>query len=305
MQRSTAILLVGYKRPELILNSIERFRLLGDLQIVVSVDGLKIPDPKLTNEWRAMSISFPDIQWKLRDTNLGLAGHIYTAISEVFDEYQNCIVLEDDVQVEVGPILETKELLNSRLPKSTLTVGLFGGLPYIPFLSKVLRNRWRQTKYFSAWGWGIQREDWVGFTLEIASQYESELDRLIINRLGMSRLSIWKRRFKIVADNPNFTWDYQLFLYSLILNKRHILPTYRTCENVGFEDPRATNTRDPRPSWYKGAASKTVIRRTLRKQVSVISFLLQILDSLTWAGDQPLLQKVKVLKRRLIQKELA
>jgi len=228
-----------------------------------------------------------------------------TAITEVLNEYENCIVLEDEVQVEVSTLLKMRELLNSRLPKSVLTVGLFGGLPSLPFLSKVLKNRWRSTRYFSAWGWGIQREDWKEFDLNIASKYESEIDSLIIRHLGKNRLTTWKRRFKIVAENPNFTWDYQLFLYSLVLNKKHILPTFRTCENVGFDDSRASNTRDGLPSWYKGSSSRLISHKKARGEKTLITAILQIVDSLTWAADHPQIQNIREFRRKLMNKKSA
>jgi len=305
MSRSTAVLLVGYNRPELILKSIERLANLGDLRIIVSIDGQKIPNSNLADNWRSISNLYSRLTWKLRNTNLGLATHIVTAITEVLNEYDNCIVLEDDVQVEVSPLLEMGELLNSRLPNSVLTVGLFGGLPSLPFLSSILKNRWRSTRYFSAWGWGIQREDWKNFDLNIASRYESELDSLIIKYLGKSRLATWKRRFKIVAENPKFTWDYQLFLYSLVFNKKHILPTFRTCENVGFDDSRASNTRDGLPSWYKGSSSRSISHKKARGDKTLITAILQIVDSLTWAGDQPQIQKTREFRRKFLNKKSA
>jgi len=298
VSRSTAILLVGYRRPELILDSIEKLTRLTEVNIVVSIDGPKTPDLELADEWQSIYIRFPSLRWKFRERNLGLAEHIFTAISEVLNEYQNCIVLEDDVQVDIAPLTETMKLLDSRLPESVLTVGLFGGMPRIPFLSKSLRNRWRITRYFSAWGWSIQREDWKDFKLEIAQHHIEKLDQIVITRLGMKRLSIWRRRFRLVAENPHFTWDYQLFLYSLILNKKHILPTYRTCDNLGFNDVRATNTQDSRPSWYRGKSADSISFGNPRSEKSLITSALQVVDSITWVGDQPYLQELRDLKRK-------
>jgi hypothetical protein len=300
VKRSTSVLIIGYNRPELVLASIKRLERVENVKKIVSIDGQKFPDARISSQWTAMSEEFPNFTWIIREENLGLAKHVFTAISEAMKESQNCIVLEDDVVARADNIIKMNCFLEKRLPNSVLTIGLFGGIPAFPFIRSIYRNRWRYTKYFSAWGWGIQREDWHDFSLDIARRERENLDNIIKDKLGKNRLSIWKRRFEAVADSPAFTWDYQLFLYSLILGKRHILPTYRTCENIGFEDVRASNTRDARPSWYRGRAAVKVDVQKLRRHNSIGSLILQWVDSLTWAGDQPLMQKFREFKRKFL-----
>lgn len=300
MKRSTSVLIIGYNRPELVLASIKRLERVENVKKIVSIDGQKIPDARISSQWTVMSEEFPNFTWIIREENLGLAKHVFTAISEAMEESQNCIILEDDVVARADNIIKMNCFLEKRLPNSVLTIGLFGGIPAFPFIRSIYRNRWRYTKYFSAWGWGIQREDWHEFSLDIARRERENLDEIIKDKLGKNRLSIWKRRFEVVADSPAFTWDYQLFLYSLILGKRHILPTYRTCENIGFEDDRASNTRDARPSWYRGRAAVKVDVQKLRRHNSIGSLILQWVDSLTWAGDQPLMQKFREFKRKFL-----
>jgi hypothetical protein len=297
MNRSTALLLIGYNRPDLALRALTELASLREMQVLVSVDGAKTKEVTISDEWMALARSFSEANWVFRDTNLGIAQHVFLAISEALQEFDNCIVVEDDVRADTQMLLEMKKLLDKRLPSSILTVGLFGGLPALPILSSFLRNRWRKTPYFSSWCWGIQSEDWEGFSLEIARNYASNLDDLITKRIGRKKIPIWKRRFNNVIQRPEFTWDYQLFLYSMVLNKKHILPTFRTCENIGFNDARATNTKNRKPSWYRGRKATRVVSESLRRQNSFLSKLLQWIDSLTWVGDQPLLQKVREFKR--------
>ena len=300
MKRSTAVLIIGYNRPELVLASIKRLANVENVKKIVSIDGQKIPDARISSQWTAMSEEFPNFTWIIREENLGLAKHVFTAISEAMQKSQNCIVLEDDVVASAENVTKMKEFLEERLPNSALTIGLFGGMPAIPLMRSIYQNRWRYTRYFSAWGWGMQREDWKDFSLDIARRERENLDKIVMGKLGKKYLKIWRRRFEKVADNPAFTWDYQLFLYSLTLGKKHILPTYRTCENFGFEDVRASNTRDAKPSWYRGRAAIKVDGQKLRKYNSIGSLILQWVDSLTWAGDQPLMQKFREFKRKFL-----
>ena len=53
-------------------------------------------------------------------------------------------------------------------------------------------------------------------------------------------------------SNPSLTWDFQMQFTSFVNNLYHLLPKYRLCDNVGFDDLRATNTKNRRPNWYRG-----------------------------------------------------
>lgn len=297
MTRNSAILILAYQRPDFLLERLKEVETLRDKAVFVSVDFSVENSQDLAKRFQELKFSFPIYRWIFRETNLGLARHIHTAISEVLQEYENCIVIEDDVAANPLGIKSLSEILEERLPPDILTVGLFGGLPSFKVLELLCQNRWRKTRYFSAWCWGIQREDWVGFSLEFVRDLPVPLQEILETEVGRRRKAVWSSRLGKVVLNPEFTWDYQMFFYGIIKGKKHLLPVTRAADNLGLGDTRATNTKHKRPTWYIGKSSNSYInpRQQLRSRVGTI--ILQRIDSFTWASDSPFLLKLKRLRK--------
>lgn len=297
--RTTAILVLGYSRPEFVVDRLTELQKSPEVQVIVSIDNFADSHKDLRASWLSLEKMFPQVKWWFRESHLGIAKNLFDSVTQVFDLYDNCIIIEDDVSTHLSSVSSLVRILEKRLPKEILTVGLFGGLPSTKILDLVLKNRWRKTRYFSAWGWAIQREDWSLFSLYLVHDLKEVVNDVIKLRMGKRRLHIWSRRFSTVVDNPLKTWDYQLFFYSLLLNKQHLLPIFRLSENLGFNDARATNTRSGKPSWYFGkinqenSISDSVLTNRIFQRV------LQLVDSFTWVSDSPTIQEIRSKKNML------
>lgn len=291
MSRKTSILILGYNRPDLL--SLRLIQLAKSrFPVTVSIDGPKSRDNELQNSFRELKRVFSQFNWRFRKENLGIAQHLFTSISEVFIDFDNCVIIEDDIEIEVQSIEAIANLLATRLPSDILTVGAFSALPACWPLEKLIRNKWRKTGYFSAWGWGVQREDWSNFSLELARNVSLDLEEFLRASLGAKRTEIWSRRISAVVRDPKFTWDYQMYLYGLRLQKNHLLPIFRLIDNQGFSDLRATNTKSHKPSWFFGKASKNPPQSNYAWASSRIGQILEILDRATWVSD---FQTIKLL----------
>lgn len=295
MKRSTAILLVGYSRPDFIRKRIDELRSTIDFPVIVSIDGTQTDQASLT-EWRILQREFPELVWRFQKKNLGISKHIFVAISEVLQEFANCFVIEDDISIGAHNLKSALYMLENRLPEDVMTVGLFGGLPSTRVLRGFCKNGFRKSKYFSAWGWGIQREDWANFHLEIVQSFGPDLQEFIVDSFGTRKAAVWNKRFAQVQEDPYRTWDFQLFFYSLILGKKHLLPIFRSCDNEGFGDSRATNTKDLKPSWYLGKTGVIEIERTIPSENIFCQRILEQVDSLTWVADNLTIQKMRKIK---------
>lgn len=302
MTRSSAILLLGYSRPDFVTKRLTELKEVNNIPIVVSVDG-KNGSQIGNSAWNDIVNTHTNIEFYFQDNNLGLARHMHEAVSSVLRVFDNCFVVEDDVSVNASVIQTAIRQLEMRLPDGVITVGLFGGLPEIFPLTILLKNRFRKTNYFSPWGWGIQREDWFDFSLDVARIHRSEVFSVLSSSLGKRKARIWNGRIAKVAKNPEFTWDYQFFFFALLAKKRHLLPTFRSCENQGFQDARATNTTGKLPSWYFGKSSKSIHEENWSNTNKLIENFLQTIDSFTWASDSAILQSMRHSKfrRRLIR----
>ena len=297
MKRSTAVLVLGYSRPEFVKNRLEELSLWvsSGNKVYVSIDGSKKnADSTISKDFDYLEDQFPQFNWIRRKENLGLVNHLTTQIEWCLETYENVVIVEDDISISLSSLSAIDEVLSEPLDPSVMTVGLFGSLPAnAAFLA--LNNRWRKSRYFSAWGWGIQREAWSLYSPEIVKQKGLE----VLNKsnywreLNNEQRRRWIYRFSKVKDNPRLTWDYQMQFISFANDLVHILPKYRLCDNVGFGDLRATNTTEHRPRWYRGKMT----RKTPKSREDFIGQkqgrLLEIIDSYTWIGDRNLMDRIR------------
>jgi hypothetical protein len=288
--RKTALLILGFNRPEFVRERLEECSFISEygIQIICSIDGL--PTGHLSsqqNDYRDIAEEFDGVEWLFEQENLGLAIHITRRISEVLENYDNVIVIEDDVSVSKYGLLSLKTALEEELPSDVLTIGLFGSLPGNS-IERIFKNNWRDSIYFSAWGWAIQREKWNLYSLNIVSNcgIESLVESSSWQSLSNSQRRRWERRFSKVLWDPRSTWDFQMQFLTFSKDFIHCLPIWRMCDNNGFADGRATNTKNPKPRWYVGSKSEIEGNMSVATRSRIINTFCQFIDSWTWIGDR-------------------
>lgn len=242
--------------------------------IADSVEKFRIENPS-----REISVNF-------NPRNLGLASHITSTVSRVLQEFEFCIVLEDDVSISnnfISTLMNFRRFLN----ENVLTVGGFSGHPL--GLRIFMRNQMRTTNYFSAWGWMISRKGWKQYEFRLPQS--NYMERLNSSRswqnYSKSQKRIWLRRFSKVAVAKPGTWDFQMQFTTISRDAVHLLPLFRICDNIGFQDPRSTNNKNKRPRWMGSPTGK---QKDLIYSFKIGNKLDGFLDSLTFAGDIPILR---------------
>jgi len=285
----TATLLVGFNRPELIEKRLAEISKFSNLKLYISIDGprKKSNDAKNNNEilkiiekWKTKL----DIVEIIHKKNIGLALNITSSIEKVLESNESIFVIEDDVSVSneaYESIICAKNFAN---PKNA-TVGGFGFINR-PLLNARLglKNQFRETPYFSAWGWCIDRNTFSNYVLDLSSiKIAKELrDSKIWNMLDAREREIWICRFDRVLKDPFYTWDLQMQFMSFKFEKMHYLPLFRIIENEGFNDPRGTHIKGRKPRWYIGDNSILKMSPNLYTEIRVIKKLWIWLDRYTW-----------------------
>lgn len=300
MSRSTAILLTSYNRPELIELQLKALLEVEGANVFVSID--RDQQGNINSEIKDLSVGkYSSFAWVFQENKLGVGGHILFMVTRLLSEFDNCIVIEDDVKISKKVLISGMNLLSTKLPKDCLTIGFFGAMPY-NLLTRILfgRNKWRKTEYFSAWGWGTQSEVWKKYSPFLdETKFDEELQRSSLwQKKGQESKVRWTRRFKVVADSPKFTWDFQMAYATYKEGCFHLLPTYRSVENLGLNDIRSTNTKTQRPRWIFGQAQGAEIGTG----IDLDSFRQRILESLgkvTWAGDSDLFPQMNNMRRKV------
>ena len=292
------ILLVGFNRPEKILERTKEILSWNPSDLYISIDAAKTSvERNSTREIRDQLKPFivnPRVHLIFRSQNYGIKGHIPHAIDEILQKHSAIVVIEDDVQcseIFYGEICKALNLHGN----DYLTVGGFSSLPFRFFAT---RNRWRETRYFSAWGWGITRESWLKYerTIDVQNLHINLEGSKIWKKLSNSQKKTWIGRFSKVSTGEKITWDFQMQYSSFVHNYYHLNSLFRICENQGFSDERGTNTKSKRPlplgRYYLNNSpfDKILLRR-------IPQIALEFLDSFVIAGDRVLLHKLSKIRR--------
>jgi len=295
---NTATLLVGFNRPELIEKRLKEISKFPNLKLFISVDGprnnssdKKSNDEilKIIEKWKA-KINVHEI---IHKQNIGLAINITSAIHGILKDYENIFVIEDDVSVSNETYNAIINLRNC-VRTDVATIGGFGftnGQFINPKI--ILKNKFRETPYFSAWGWCINRHNFSNYELDLSTKkIEKELaDSKTWYKLDTKEKEVWKRRFNKVVQDPLYTWDFQMQFMSFKFEKTHLLPLFRMIENEGFNDDRGTNIKGRRPKWYIGEGSNFNISPNLYTENKIIRKIWIWLDRCTWVGTKKITKR--------------
>jgi hypothetical protein len=298
-----AILVIGYSRHDFLEQLLNDLDYIENSRIFVSVDcdanGKIMPEI-----WQMQFHSFSKINWIFQEKKLGIGFHIPHAVNEILKDFQSVVVLEDDCRVAKEVVISTIEFLARGIPSNCLSIGFMSALPSSRFLEHIVgTNKWRITEYFSPWGWATTREAWQKYSNVIENgNLEVELEKSPTwKKKNSFSKKVWLRRFKVVADLPEFTWDYQMQYATFKHSGYHLMPFLRSVDNIGFNSKTATNTSERKPKWLQGNASKKKIVGQVPKS-KIYNGALQWLDQLTWAGDSLFAFALRRIRLILLEK---
>jgi glycosyltransferase involved in cell wall biosynthesis len=299
MLRITAILITAYNRANYLEDLLDSLHKENFRNIHISVDCNE--NGEINSEILALaSAKFSKLHWIFRKNSLGPSGNLPTSLNELFESYDNCVVLEDDIQICPNSLRSLIDMIAEPLPANCFSVGLFGALPYNWFTKKLFgTNRWRETSSFSGWGWATQRESWKEYEWDISAYKVEEalLTSKLWTQLPPHVQKFWLGKFKKVAENPEVAWDYQMQFKTYLRGASHLLPTFRSIDNIGFNDVRSSNTTAMRPRWYLGKTCQLEVQKQTLRPV-LRSRILGFVDRLTWIGGSRLrliIERVKKL----------
>lgn len=282
------ILFIGYNRPKnveksltFILESCYR-----NFPIFVSIDGPKQESTSDLSKNREIARILGDFKnvfifrSQLLDRNLGCDEHIPRAVDWAFSNSttDGLIIIEDDVQISLSALTALGERLFDHCE-----TGNMQPIICMSGLSKKrmkVTNRWRESLYFSAWGYGLTRNFWKDFRkFDTGKQLHSSEILSHSNEwqeLPRRKKSIWMERM----DRGNYDYRIQKFLFFSGL--KAVSPVYRIVDNTGHGDVESTHTRFKAPNYLRKVVSNSVF---IFKGGTYVSRFLNLVDSNTWAGD--------------------
>ena len=303
---NTPLLLLGYNRHDLLEKRVKEISKLEIEKVYISIDGgkesHKLEMINLILEIPSLFLKNTDVKITHHKNNLGLTKHITSAISKILEENENVIVVEDDVAINSSFYKNITNGMN--LLKKMGANGLVSGFSPINYSGNYfLQNKWRKSIYFSCWGWGCNRDTWARYESNLSSINLDEALRnsYAWNSLSLWQKSVWKSRFRRVQQNEGYTWDLQMQFASFINEFTNLAPLYRFTDNEGFNDERATHTKEPKPKWMK---NKSKNEQYINDFAGILtSKLVNRIDAITIAGDSKLLSVYKNVKNNFNFKE--
>ena len=297
---NVATVLFGFNRPELIDRRLTELQSIKPKHLLVAIDYF---DATTTQAFRELADKYiatwptnSEIKFKFQTSNLGLARHIPDTISNLLLDFENVIVIEDDIKI--SPIAFENFIFGLNYIQSRdeyASVGAFS--PLVQKSRKFAFNYFRKSIYFSCWGWATNRKSWIKYEQSIKFEKIEEELRYSKSWKELSKLQkkVWIDRFKKISSYPDHTWDIQMQYVTFKHDLSHLIPIFRFADNEGFADSRSTHTKGARPRWmFSVEPSKARICNVLR--FGLIVRILEIIDSETMIGDRKTLRFLSKLR---------
>jgi hypothetical protein len=239
MELKMPVLLVTYRRPENAIRILESALNSGVKDFYVAVDGPRDGDVSNINDiYESYLSDFQksyDVTIKVwyRESNLGLAVSMLTAIDWFFSEVDSGIILEDDL--EVGR--EFFEFMASGLNyyKEQGEVLAISGNQFFPKTVSV--SKIAKSNYPLIWGWGTWRDRWETFRNQLISGDLLQIDAALPRKVKY----FWKLGCLRSLNSRSNSWAILLASHSRFNNYVCVFPSSHLSRNIGSDD-HATHT---------------------------------------------------------------
>ena len=295
---TTAIVIFGYCRFDKLRKVYEilvQQNELKNLPIRLFIDGLKEDDDGILSERYSFLKSLESLNIKnhscvIRERNLGLKSNITEGVTQVLNEFDSAIILEDDVLPENGFLdwmLESLE--NYKEVQEIFTV-----CSYLP--DGLVSSRDFLLPYFSCWGWATWKDRWDKVIWDTQIFFEKRSPYFYFkNTLGYSYLNLGKQLEDNAKGNRE-TWA--IFVHSTAIYKGlvSLYPRISLTTNIGL-DGTGTNSAKvslPRQAYKSKANLKSISYKKsptlINNKKMLVIFYLKLL----------FLQTVRFVKRLIL-----
>ncbi len=287
------VLLIGYNRPELIIKRVEDLLRNNVENLFISIDGNEDLRDIMQETLKVVDSLCQDkceLNYKIHETNFGLAAHITNEISKLLEIYSEIIVLEDDIQIGENFLMNMERGLQ-HLNVSNITGIVSGFSPIIQPKYLKIANKWRKTPYFTCWGWLCTKDVWEKYILDIS---KINLNEALVNSKTWQAMNKWQQflwlsRFRKIQQNPHHTWDIQFQFMCFRHEITNMAPMFSLTNNEGFNDLRSAHTKDEKPRWMNGTIiDSSTIKNTFSPTASFL--FSKIIEPLTTSGDSRLIR---------------
>ena len=260
-----AVLLIGFNRPDLLAEVIDRVRRVEPPRVYLAVDGPRTGRPDEAERVLACQLLAEAIDWDcevhtlFRDENLGCGLGVSGAISWFFEHEERGIILEDDILADPSFFGFASELLHRYADDER--VFAITGTNFVPPDHMSNSSSYRFTRVPIVWGWATWRRVWQTYNFDIEGWRAQLPSRRAWHAMGRTAPAyvFWSANFDMMARHAVDTWDLQLVFASMAAGRYTAAPPVNLVENVGF---RADATHTQRTPEYLRAVESIALPTT-------------------------------------------
>lgn len=247
---STPVALFFFNRPEALRRTFAQVRAAAPERLFLVSDG-----PRDAADEEAIAVCrriVEDIDWPCtveRDyagDNLGVGRRVASGISRVFEQVEECIVLEDDCLPHPDFFGFCSTLLE-RYREDPSVMMVCGTNDLLQW--KHGMQDYHYCRYGRVWGWATWRRAWAHYDFDIPSFQDPATRERVRQTLDDERQ--WGHRLRVcgkVISGKVDTWDYQWFWTRLAQDGHCVVSAANLVSNIGF-GPGATHTRRRPMPW--------------------------------------------------------
>ena len=238
------ILILGFKRPENVIEIIEAIRPESPRKVYFAVDGPRANKPLDFLEVAKTQSAIHSIDWecevrtRFREENLGLRRAIPDAVSWVLENEKCVIVVEDDA-IPGPEVLKfmTSQLNDFEDDNSVLHVSGYNLVPDTDLTnpnSTIRMSRYPESYLWGTWStaWKLYRDDLTGYQ-----------DLVKHSDLNYKEKLIWRLNFKMAELDLIHTWAYR-WIFSMWANQGFcISPNRNLTKYIGQVDGTHTKRK--------------------------------------------------------------
>lgn len=246
-----------FRRPDTTERVFEVIRQAKPSKLLVVADGPRTDRPGEAEKCAAARAIIERVDWECEvlknysDVNLGPKQRGASAISWVFEQVEEAIILEDDCIPHPTFFRFCEELLDYYRDDQRI-MGIYG--------DNFWRGEHRRTEdsyYFSRltpiWGWATWRRAWKYYDVTMKLWPMVKEDNWLRDILRNERVTkIWTNTFQEIYEDKIDAWDYQWTFACWLQSGISVVSNSNLISNCGF-NAEATHTTDPDSSRANGS----------------------------------------------------
>lgn len=245
----TPILFVIFNRKETALTSLAAIKKVRPKKMYISGDGPRSHVPgeeeKVKNTRAAILDAIDwecEVKTRFQEENIGCGPGVFSAISWLFQEEEQGIILEDDCVAKESFFPYVEELLERY--KNDERIAQISGFNELG--QTFSEDSYSFSSYYVCWGWATWRRAWQHMDYKMEWRTSTQKDDILLNCGYKGKdYNYWKRRVKAVNDKTVSAWDYQWCFSAASQNQLGIFPNTNLISNIGFDNDATHTGKNP------------------------------------------------------------